>query len=320
MKLSTLASELEGELIGNPDTTVVGVMPIETAKEGDITFLLDKKFKLSVEKSNATACISIIELTNIPNQIIVKNPREALAKTLKLFYPNFQSFTPDYIPNPIVQNGIIGPNTLVGKHTVIGKNTQLFGNITIGTNCTIGEGCIIHPNVVIYNGTIIGNNVTIHAGSIIGADGFGYFPKKGCHEKIPQIGSVIIEDNVEIGANTCIDRGCIGDTTVQKGTKIDNLVQIGHNSTIGHDCIIVSQTGIGGSAKLGHHVTCAGQVAISAVTIGNNTVIAAKSGVTKSIAENMVISGFPAWDHKKETRKEAWLRQKSQGQNTNETA
>ena len=319
MKLSALATEIGGTLIGDPDFTIIGVKALADAKEGDLTFFLDKKFKTSAEQSPASACISIAELKNIPNQILITNAKDALAKTLRFYAPHFESFTPDYISSPTFEHVHMGPNCLIGSHTKIGPNTRLFGNITIGIHCQIGEGCTLHPNVVLYNNTIIGNNVTIHAGTVIGADGFGYFQQKGIHEKVPQIGRVIIGDNVEIGANSSIDRGCIGDTVIGKGTKIDNLVQIGHNASIGDHCILVSQTGISGSAKLGHHVICGGQSAISAITVGNCTMIAAKSGVTKNVSENTVISGFPAWDHKKETKKEAWLRQKSQGRNTNET-
>lgn len=319
MKLSDIAFHIGGKLIGNPDEEIVGIKSISDAQKGDLTFFLDRKFKSQIETSSASACITILELQNIPNQILIQNPKDALIKTLHFFAPNFQSFTPNYINQPYFEQVTIGPNCLIGQNTNIGKNTILMGNISIGINCKIGENCKIHPNVVLYNNTIIGNNVTLHSGVILGADGFGYHFTEGHHKKIPQIGTVILEDNIEIGANTTIDRGCIGNTIISKGTKIDNLVQIGHNATIGEHCIIVSQTGIGGSAKLGQYVTCAGQVAISAISIGNKAVIAAKSGVTKNIAENAIVSGFPAWNHKKETRKEAWLRKNSQGRNSYET-
>lgn len=318
-KLSDIAFEIGGKLMGNPDEEIIGVKPISDAKKGDITFLLDKKYKSQVENSEATACITICEIANIPNQILVQNPKASLVKTLNLFAPNFESFTADYISNPEFENVFLGPNTLIGKNTTIQKNTKLLGNITIGTNCSIGENCLIHPNVVLYNNIIIGNNVTIHSGAVIGADGFGYYFENGIHNKIPQIGTVIIQDNVEIGANSSIDRGCIGNTIISTGSKIDNLVQIGHNAFIGNHCIVVSQAGIGGSAKLGNYVTCAAQAAISAISVGNKVTIAAKSGVTKNIPDGSIISGFPAWDHRKETKKEAWLRQNSQGRKNNET-
>ena len=201
------------------------------------------------------------------------------------------------------------PFACIGHKTIINENTHLGSNVVIGNNCKIGKNCIIHPQVVLYDHTEVGDNTIIHSGAIIGADGFGYIDVDGIHQKIPHKGSVDIGNNVEIGANTTIDKGCLSKTIIADGVKIDNLVQVGHNVTIGKHSVIVANSVIGGSTSIGEHCILAGSVSVSDnIRIGNNATILGRSAVSKHIKDNQVVSGFPAQDHKKEQLYQASLR------------
>ena len=191
---------------------------------------------------------------------------------------------------------VLSPFVSIGDNVRIGDDVVVYSGSVIGDNCELGKSTLIHANVTLYRNTIIGSSVTLHAGAVIGSDGFGYTADdKGRHIKINQIGNVVIEDNVEIGANSCVDRAATGTTLIKKGTKIDNLVQIAHNCTIGENCILVAQVGIAGSSILGNNVRIGGQAGISGhLTIGNNVEIAGGSGVIKDISDNSKVMGYPA--------------------------
>lgn len=315
--LSEIASHIEGLLIGDPQLLIEKVSPLDSPEENSITFILDKKFE-NISPLPAKAVITFKELEIPLPQIIIKNPKKALAKTLDLF---FNSFTPFQI-NTSTQVQVSKSASLhasvklsafvsIGNNTTIKENTQIHSSVSIGSNVSIGKNCTLHPSVVIYDNTQIGDNVIINAGTVIGSTGFGYYTNEtGEWIQIPQVGKVIIEDNVEIGSNTSIDRGCIGNTLIKKGTKLDNLIHIAHNTKIGKHCAIAGQVGFTGSATVEDHVMIAGQVGIDNVTIGKKSIILGKAGVTKSIKEGSIVSGFPAWEHKNELKKEAFIRKK----------
>jgi UDP-3-O-[3-hydroxymyristoyl] glucosamine N-acyltransferase len=236
--------------------------------------------------------------------IMVKNTKIALKKLIDLFYPeevqvnnvgNMSLVDPSAILSSQVY---IGNFTTIGKNTKIGKNTCIGNNVNIGENVSIGENVKIYSSAIIFDNTVIGNNVIIYQASVIGSEGFGYIGTESGHLKIRQVGNVIIEDNVEIGANTCIDRATIRSTIIGKGTKIDNLVQVGHNTKIGENCIIVSEAGIAGSCKIGDNVLIGGQVGIADHSfIPSSTVLAAKTGVIGSLKKKGVYAGYPAQEH-----------------------
>jgi UDP-3-O-[3-hydroxymyristoyl] glucosamine N-acyltransferase len=301
-----LADILNGKLCYDSDIIINGLSSPENASEGKVVCLFDD---YKPENCNVKASLFVASKkhsSTFKPSIEVISPKAAFVTLLEIFNPYkkednkngisehaFVSKTAD-----VNKSASVHPGVHIGDECKIGKNTIIYQNTCIGKNVIIGDNTIIKANAVIESGCIIGNDVIIHSGAIIGSDGFGFFFDEGKHKKIPQIGAVIIEDEVEIGANTCIDRATIDYTIIRKGTKIDNLVQIGHNCDIGEKSIIVSQVGISGSSKLGKGCVVAGQVGISDhVTIDDNITILAKSGVNKSVfGKGRVLFGIPAKD------------------------
>ncbi len=301
--LRELAEILGCQLKGDPEVRIKGIAEIGSASEGDITFLTNPRYRKFLRSTKASAIIVGAPLDEPIPQLICREPYVSFAKALSIFHP--EEFPPPEISDKASISGTskigkgvyIGDFVYIGKGTIIEDNVKVFPNTYIGDDCCIGEGSIIFPNVSIYRGVRIGKWVRIHSGAVIGSDGFGYAYSResGKIEKVPQVGSVEIEDFVEIGANTTIDRGTIGNTVIGEGTKIDNLVQIGHNVKIGRNCFVVSQVGISGSTVIGDNVTLAGQAGVAGhLKIGSNITIAAKSGVSKDILEPGVYSGTPA--------------------------
>jgi UDP-3-O-[3-hydroxymyristoyl] glucosamine N-acyltransferase len=310
VKLSELNKVLNGELKGDPELTVEGANDVLLATSSDLTFILEKKYESDINDSQAIAFITYKELP-VKHQIIVKEPRKALAQCLELFFKNKPALTLSETPihNSVNTNEVqIGPHVCVSKKTTIGQGSILHANVVIGANCTLGKNCIVYPNVTIYDNSIIGDNVVIHAGSTIGSNGFGYYMDNGEWKTVPQVGHIIIEDDVEIGANCSLDRGCIGATIIKAGAKLDNLVHLAHNSSIGQSAAITAQVGTTGGAIIGNRVMIGGQTGVATVKIGDNSIVASRSGVTRDIPNGSFVSGFPAWTHKKELLKEAWLR------------
>jgi len=270
MKLEKIAALVGGVLKGDGSIEISDVRGIEDAGEGHVTFVAKKKFMPLLAQSKADAVIVDHEIDATMAQIVTASPMLAFAKLLDTFHPESR-------PEPHIdsraalgQNVTLGKDVTISPFVSIGDNVSigdaaiLYPGVAVGPDCGIGDDVILHPNVVLYRNTVLGNRVILHAGVVIGADGFGYTPDEtGRHYKIPQTGQVVIEDDVEIGANTCIDRATVGCTTVKRGTKIDNLVQIAHNCTIGEHSILVSQAGMAGSCTLGHHVVLAGQAGLA---------------------------------------------------------
>ncbi len=296
-----LASELKGEVIGDSCVKICGFAPAAFAKPGDLTFAENEKFFLAAEQSAASAILIDGDFHSTEKVLIrVKNARIAFAKVLPLFFPE-QKFEAGIHSSAVIHPSAqidpsvhLGAQCVVGAKVKIGARTILEGGTHVSAESTIGDDVRIFPNVTMYRRTQIGNRVRIHSGTVIGSDGFGYVFDSGFHRKIPQTGNVVIADDVEIGANVTIDRGALGPTTIGKGTKIDNLVQIGHNVTIGEHCLIIAQTGISGSTQLGDYVTVAGQAGIAGhLKIGNRATIAGKSGIMFDIADGEKWFGSP---------------------------
>ena len=309
MKLKDFAEIVKGVIHGDPDIEIAGVSGIMDAHEGDITFASSAKYLKQARESKAS-CIIVKEL--IPDikasQLISSNPSFAFAKAIECFYPSL-SFQPGISEKAIISGRVqfgkgvsVYPLAYLSDDISIGDGTVILPGVFIGEKTKIGKHCVIHPNVVIREGVAIGDRVVIHSGTVIGSDGYGYAFEKGEHYKIPQVGGVIIEDDVEIGSNVSIDRATLGNTVIGRGTKIDNLVQIAHNVRIGEKSLIIAQVGIGGSSELGSYVTLGGQAGVADHTvIDPGTMIAAQSGLFGHVTKG-VYSGSPAIPHKD------WLR------------
>lgn len=297
-----IAKELQGEVLGDGNLSLTGFAPATTAKPGDLTFAENETFFLKAEQSAASAILIDGPFTSMKKVLIkVPNARIAFAKVLPFFFPE-KKFAAGVHPTAVIDSSAkvdasahIGPHCVISEGVKIGANVVLESGIHIGPSTSIGADSHIFPNVTIYALTQIGQRVRIHAGTVIGSDGFGYVFDSGAHRKIPQVGCVIVHDDVEIGANVCVDRGALGPTTIGRGTKIDNLVQIAHNVTIGEHCLVVAQVGIAGSTKVGAYTTLAGQVGIAGhLKIGNKVIVAAQSGVMHDIPDGGKWLGAPA--------------------------
>ena len=305
-----IAKHLQGEVVGDASVVLNNFAPADAARKGDLTFAENEEYFSQAEQSATSAILVNNHFTSDKKVLIrVANPRVAFAKVLPLFFPE-QKFSPGVHATALADKSAkVDPTAHIGPHCVIeagaqiGARTVLRCGNHIGENCQLGDDVKIFPNVTIYSRTKIGNRVSIHAGSVIGSDGFGYVFDEGAHRKVPQIGNVIIGDDVEIGANVTIDRGALGPTIISKGTKIDNLVQIAHNVVIGENCLVISQTGISGSTKLGNFVTLAGQVGLAGhLKIGDGAVIAAQSGVMHDVPAGEKWFGYPAQPDKQYKR------------------
>lgn len=304
-----IAKQYNGKVKGNGDAQALRIAPITDADEHCISVVADKKFYALLPTTRAAIVVCPLDdtLPASPATIVmVQNPMRVFADILGTWQSHHHTQQTGIDPRAVIHaqavrgnNVSIGAFTIIEEGVVLGDNTVVMSHCFIGKNSHIGTNCLVYSNVVIREEIVIGNNVIIHAGAVIGADGFGFVLDKGAHYKIPQIGTVMIGDDVEIGANTTIDRSTVGATKVGKGTKIDNLVQIAHNVEIGEHCIICAQAGIAGSTIIGNYVTLAGQAGITGhITIGDGAIVAAQAGVTKNIPAKEIVSGYPATPHK----------------------
>jgi len=304
-----IAGILEGEVIGNPNAEVYKLAKIEEGTSGSLTFLANPKYQNYIYSTQAT--ITIVNTTFEAEQPITTT----LIK-VEDAYKSFSKLLEYYNQVKLMKSGIEQPSVLsenvtygsdlylgsfcyVGKNVTIGNNVKIYPNTFIGDNVIIGDNCVFFAGVRIYSETEIGANCVIHSGSIIGSDGFGFAPlEDGTYSKIPQIGNVILEENVEVGACTTIDRATLGSTIIRKGVKLDNQIQIAHNVEIGENTVIASQTGIAGSTKIGKNCMIGGQVGIVGhIVIGNGVRIQAQSGIGKSIADGETVQGTPAFNY-----------------------
>lgn len=312
MKLGEFSELVQGKVIGDPDIEITGASGVQDARIGDITFVTSSKF-IKLLEGSAASCVIVKEPVDglAISQLQVGNPYYVFAKALELFYPA-PVLTPGIseaafvAAKAVMGKGVkVFPMVYIADHAIIGDRTVLYPGAFIGSNAVLGKDCVIHPNVTIKGNVRIGDRVIVHSGSVIGADGFGYVLEKGVHYKIPQVGGVVIEDDVEIGSNVSIDRATTGNTVVGKGTKIDNLVQIAHNVLIGKNSLIIAQVGISGSSQIGDFTTLAGQVGIADhSSLEPGTIIAAQGGLTGNYKKG-IYSGSPAIPHRDWLRSQA---------------
>lgn len=308
--LAELAGMVGGEVVGDKDVTINGIGGIEDVKPGGITMVATAKVAAAAEAGPAAAVIVPPGLPPLRKPMLrVANPRYAFARILELFTPK-PEFKPGVHETAVIgENVTMGPGCHIGPYVCLGNGVKLGAKVVIypGTviadDVEIGDETLIYANVVIREGTRIGARAIIHGGAVIGSDGFGFVPVDGRYMKVPQVGRVVIEDDVEIGANVTIDRATTGVTLIKRGVKMDNLIQIGHNVVVGEDCAIVALVGIAGSTKLGSRVSMGGQSAIIGhLNIGNDSVIAARSLVINNLPPNSYVSGAPARPHGEDMR------------------
>jgi len=301
--LKEIAKLIGGRVIGDGDILITGASGIKEAAEGEITFLANPKYSPLMDKTRAAAIVTSTEAqkSNKP-LILIENPSLAFAKIISMFVPD-EVGHPDRIDYTVVlgkgvslgKDVAIGPYTVIGDNVAIGDNTIIYAGCYIGHHTKIGTKTLIYPHVSIRERISIGSRVIIHSGTVIGSDGFGFATIKGLHHKIPQVGTVEIGDDVEIGANVTIDRARFDKTVIGRGTKIDNLVQIAHNVVIGENSLIVAQVGISGSTIIGNNVVLGGQAGlVGHINIGDNAIVTAQSGVAKSVPADTMVSGYPA--------------------------
>ena len=290
-------------MVGDGATVITGVCGIKEAQPGDITFVANPKYLRLMHQTQASAIITGREVKWAPKPLVrTENPSLAFATMVSLVAPAQTRHPMGVSPQALIgervrlgRDAAVQAFAVIEDDAVIGDRTVIYAGSYIGPRARIGADCVIEPNVSIRESVELGARVIVHSGTVIGSDGFGFATVKGAHHKIPQIGTVVIEDDVEIGANVTIDRARFGRTVIGRGTKIDNLVQIAHNVEIGQNTIIVAQTGISGSTVIGQNVTLAGQAGVVGhITIGDNAIIAAQAGVSKSVPPDTQVWGSPA--------------------------
>ena len=317
LRLSDIAEIAGGELVGDGEMVITGVAKIEEAKTGEITFLANPKYAKHLDQTRASAVIVPLNTADVGGKPFLRssNPYFAFMKVVSVFHP----------PKPLIEKGIhptavigegtrlgdglsIGAYAVIGRSCRIGNRTVVLPGAVLGDGVTVGDDCTIHANVCLREGVVIGNRVVLHNGTVVGSDGFGFAPESGAYHKIPQVGIVIIEDDVEIGANTTIDRATLGETRIKRGTKMDNLIMVAHNCTIGENTVIAAQAGFSGSTSVGNNVRIGGQAGFAGhINIGDFAAVGAQAGVTQSVAPRTMVSGYPARPHREELRLEAAL-------------
>lgn len=319
---SQIAVIVNGTIEGNPDASIGSFGKIEEAQPGQLSFLANPKYEDYLYNTGASIIIvnetQTLEKPLDTTLIRVKNAYSAFA-TLLSKYQEMRTQQMNGIQEPcyisktakIGMNVFIGAFTYIGENAIIGSNVKIFPGVYIGNNAHINDNSMLHPGVKVYHDCILGKNVTVHAGTVIGSDGFGFAPQTdGTFKKVPQIGNVVVEDHVEIGANATIDRATMGSTIIRTGAKLDNLIQVAHNVEVGHHTVIAAQAGVSGSTKIGNHVMIGGQAGIVGhIQIADGAKINAQSGVSKSIkTPNAAVTGSPAFDYQSALRSQAVTR------------
>jgi UDP-3-O-[3-hydroxymyristoyl] glucosamine N-acyltransferase len=303
--LREIARAIGGQVVGPADTHITGVSSLSEARPGDLAYVEGDRFVKSAIQSQAAAFIVERPLTDLARpQVVAANPKFAFARVVQ------QLFTTPYRARGIaaeVARGAdveIGPDASIwpfvtlGDRVLLGARVTLYPGVFVGDDAVIGDDSVLYPNVSVREGCRIGKRVIVHSGTVIGSDGFGYVQHEGQHQKIPQIGSVVIEDDVELGANVAVDRATFGETLIKRGVKVDNLVQIAHNVTVGEHSILVAQVGIAGSTTLGSQVVVGGQAGLADhIEVGDRVMIAARAGVNRSLTGDQMVSGAPAMPH-----------------------
>ena len=315
-RLAELAERVQGRIEGDPETEVAGIRTLDVAGPHDLSFLNHARYRKEAEASQAGVLMLTPALRSLLPEaagrgyLLVEDPVFALARLLDLFHPE-ERREPGVHPTAVVEPGCevdptahVGPYAVIGAGSRIGPLAQIHALAVVGRRCSIGEGAVLHPHAVLYDDTELGPRARVHAGAVIGADGFGYATRKGVHHKVPQVGRVVLGADVEVGALSAIDRATLGETRVGEGSKVDNLVQVGHNVQTGKHCILCGQAGIAGSTQLGDHVVLAGQAGVAGhLRLGDGVQVAAKSAVLTSTEAGRKVAGIPAVELKK------WRRQ-----------
>jgi UDP-3-O-[3-hydroxymyristoyl] glucosamine N-acyltransferase len=300
--LADLAKALQARLEGDPARVVTGVATLDRATPAEISFVTHPRYRDAARASRAGAFLASDDVGDLPAPSLrCAAPQRALIELLRLFYPP-PTVTPGVDPTAVVARGArvdptaaIGPLTVVEDGATIGAGVRLHALVYVGQGAEIGAESVLYPHVTVRDGVRLGRRVIVHPGAVLGADGFSYVLDDGRHRKIPQVGRVVIEDDVEIGANAAVDRAMLGDTVIRRGTKVDNLVQIAHNCEVGEDCVIAAQVGIAGSSRIGRGVVLAGQVGVADhLTIGDGVTAAAQTGIHNDIEPGQTIWGTPA--------------------------
>ncbi len=316
LTVSEIARLVGGEVQGDAGRPIRGVAALDAAGPGDLSFVANPRYLPYLHASSAGAVLVARGLdAEVPAgaaAIRVADPHAALALVLPVLYPE-EPAPPGVHPTAVVgEDAEIGEGASVGAYAVVGRGVRIGARARIGAQTVVGDGCavgadsVLHPHVTLYRGVTVGERCTVHAGTRLGADGFGYAFVDGAHRKVPQVGGCRIEDDVEIGANTTIDRGSVGDTVVGRGTKIDNLVQVGHNCRIGRHVIVVSQVGISGSTTVGDYAVLGGQAGVQGhITIGAGARVGGQAGVIGDVAAGETVSGYPARPHREAMRTSA---------------
>lgn len=308
MKLSAIASALGARLEnGNPETEITGLNGIEQAGPGELTFVSNPKYAAAAKSTRATAVIVAEDFPAIPAAMLrARDPYLSFARALEFFHPR-KKYAPGVHPTAVIDptakigaGAHIGPYVVIGEEVEIGENAVLLAHAVLYPGVKIGNNFLAHSHAVVRESCRIGNNVTLHNGVVVGSDGFGFAKTaESKWHKIPQPAPVVIEDDVEVQANSCIDRASVGETRIKRGVKIDNLVQVGHGSTVGEDALLCSQVGLAGSTEIGKRVILTGQVGVVGhVTVGDGAIVTPQSGVANSIPAGALVSGAPAVDHK----------------------
>jgi UDP-3-O-[3-hydroxymyristoyl] glucosamine N-acyltransferase len=302
--LSDIAAAVGGRQVG-AETSIRGVSSLDEADAGDLAYVEDDRFIEAARSSRASAFLVGQEIAGLGRaQVVVSEPQLASVRVVERFFTSPRR--PRGIAAEVVRGADvrIGPDASIwpfvtlGNRVTLGARVTLYPGVFVGDDATVGDDAILYPNVTLREGSLIGQRVTIHSGTVIGSDGFGYVQHDGCHHKIPQRGIVIIEDDVELGANVTVDRATFGRTVIGRGTKVDNLVHIGHNVTVGPHSILVAQVGISGSTRLGSHVVVGGQAGlVDHIEIGDRAMIGAQAGVVRNVPEGQIVIGTPAAPH-----------------------
>ena len=304
--LREIAVLVKGEVCGDPDIVITGAKGIREAKEGDVTFLSNRRYAPLLKETKASVVLVALDVAEVERPVIrVKDPSWAFAEVISLFSPAVIHHPKGIHKSAVIAKtaklakGVaVGACAVIEEGAVIGANTVIYGGCYIGHDARIGKDCLIYPNVSVRERVQIGDRVFIQSGTVIGSEGFGYVQIDGAHKLIQQVGTVVVEDDVELGANVTIDRARFDWTLIGRGTKIDNLVQIGHNVTLGENTLIVAQAGIAGSVRIGKDVTIAGQVGIVGhIEIGDGAICAAQAGVIGPVPAHTMVSGYPARPH-----------------------
>ncbi len=315
--LDEIASLLDAELVGEGDTVLSGIAGIEEAGEGHLTFVANPKYKKGLETTRASAAIVPPNIREAPVALLITpDPYLAFTRALSIFHPESPAepgVSGEAWVDPsaeIHSEATVFPFVYVGRHARVGARTVLYPFVNIGEDAVLGEDCRLYSHVSVREGCVLGDRVILHCGVMVGSDGFGFAQQGHQHLKIPQVGIVRIEDDVEIGAGSCVDRATMGETRIGRGTKIDNLVQVAHNVQIGEDVILVSQVGISGSTSVGDRSMLGGQVGIVGhVQVGKDVKIGAKSGIHTSVPDGQIIAGAPAQPYQKFMRTMAVFKQ-----------